>query len=291
MAFVLPIIAAVGTVGSAMTALGAGATVAAGIGAAVSTVGGFLSVAGGVLAGVGALTGKKDLIKLGGLFSLGSAAAGALGVGGASTGIGGAAGATEGGAAIAGDGLQASQMTEGIKGFGDTAALKEGAANYSLGSGGSGQGLLMQKAQQFATQAAQPTSLVADAGGLTAGTGGGSLAGVQAPGLTPTVSAPTDYTLASAVQGAKPLPASAAGITQNDLQSVLSKGWQRAQEMLKNTGQFVKENKELAMIGGQALSSMYGPQAEQFDYQRSIMDRINRNLNSPVRLGNVTPGG
>lgn len=279
MAFVLPIIAAVGTVSAA-----------GGVVAAMSTVGGFLSVAGGVLAGVGALTGKKDLIKLGGLFSLGSAAAGALGVGGASTGIGGAAEAATEGASIAGDGLQASQMTEGIKGFGDTAALKEGAVNYSLGSGGSGQGLLMQKAQQFATQAAQPTSLVADAGGLTAGTGGGSLAGVQAPGLTPTtVSAPTDYTLASAVQGAKPLPASAAGITQNDLQSVLSKGWQRAQEMLKNTGQFVKDNKELAMIGGQALSSMYGPQAEQFDYQRSLMEQARRNLNSPIRLS--TQGG
>lgn len=282
MAFVLPIIAAVGTVSAA-----------GGVVAAMSTVGGFLSVAGGVLAGVGALTGKKDLVKLGGLFSLGSAAAGALGVGGASTGIGGAAGATEGGAAVAGEGLQAGQMTEGIKGFGDTAALKEGAANYSLGGGGgSGQGLMMQKAQQFATQAAQPSSLVADASGLSAAGsgGGGSLAGVQAPGLTPTVSAPTDYTLASAVQGAKPLPASAAGITQNDLQSVLSKGWQRAQEMLKNTGQFVKDNKELAMIGGQALTSMYGPQAEQMSYQRSIMDRINRNLNSPVRLG-ITPGG
>jgi len=271
MAFVLPIVSAISTL-----------TAAGSIAGALSTVGGFLSVAGGVLAGVGALTGKKDLVKLGALFTLGSAASGALGFGEASTGIGAAAdtagsglqGAADAvqGATATGEGLQASTMVDSVKGFGDTAAFKA-PVDYGLTSAtNNGGGLMMQKAQQLAQSAAQPSSLAAAAGGPV----GGAVA-------------PADYGLSSLTQAAKPLPASAAGITQTDLQSVLNKGWQRAQDMLKNTGQFIKDNKELAQIGGQALSSMYGPQAEQFDYQRSLMEQARRNLNSPIRLS--TQGG
>lgn len=280
MAFVLPIISAVSTVAAAGS-----------VAAAVSTVGGFLSVAGGVLAGVGALTGKKDLVKLGGLFSLGSAVSGSLGFGGTSTGIGGAAEAASGAAETAGQGMQLtggaaeglkpSIMSEGIKGFGDSAAMRP--VDYSLGASSAaapagGQGLM---AQGLAQAAAQPSSLVQQAGAMTA----------QAPVGGAVTQPAADYSLATGVGGAKPLPAAAAGITQSDINSVLAKGWERAQAMLKNTGQFIKDNKELAQIGGTALANMYGPQAEQMDYQRSLMDQVRRNLNSPVRLGMTTPGG
>ncbi len=145
---------------------------------------------------------------------------------------------------------------------------------------------MFQKAQQLAQQAAQPSSLVSSAGALTQGASQGA---APMAGLSPTVPAAADYSLASAVQGAKPLPAAAGTVTQSDIASVLEKGWQRAQAALKNTGQFIKDNKELALIGGQALTNMYGPQAEQMDYQRSLMEQARRNLNSPIRLS--TQGG
>jgi hypothetical protein len=74
---------------------------------ATSGVAGFLSVAGGVLSGIGALTGKKDLMKIGGLMALGGGLMSALG--GASS---AAAGAVEEAGALGSGGGASAATTE-----------------------------------------------------------------------------------------------------------------------------------------------------------------------------------
>lgn len=63
------------------------------------------------------------------------------------------------------------------------------------------------------------------------------------------------------------------------------------QDVLSKTNGFLKDNKELVKIGGSILESVYGPQAEQMDFQRSEFERRRRNMNSPIRLGNIGMGG
>ena len=64
MAVALPVIASFYAAGTAVAAAGT-------LAAAMGTVSGFLSIAGAALTGIGALTGEKDLQKIGGLMSLG----------------------------------------------------------------------------------------------------------------------------------------------------------------------------------------------------------------------------
>lgn len=262
MAVILPVIAAIGTVSAA-----------GGVVAAMSTVGGFLTVAGGALAGIGAITGNKKLQKFGSILSLGGGAAAALGYGAtgaaasgtAGSGLQGTAGGVSeaAGTAVAGEGgLTASQMTDSVTGIGDSAAMKP--VNYSLGSASpqaAEGGLMWQKSAALAAN--QAPAAVGQIGGAMP---------------------QSNYSMGTIASGSSKLADVASGMTSNDLSSILSRGWDRTQQALKGVGQFVKDNKELVQIGGSALAEMYGPQAEQFDYQKSLMEQAKRNINTPIRL-------
>jgi hypothetical protein len=54
-------------------------------------------------------------------------------------------------------------------------------------------------------------------------------------------------------------------------------------------GNWVKQNPQASNLMFKALEGMYGPQAEQMDYERGLLERARRNVNSPVRLQYQTP--
>jgi hypothetical protein len=73
--------------------------------------------------------------------------------------------------------------------------------------------------------------------------------------------------------------------------SDLSSWWDKAMNAGKDVAKFAKDNPALLKIGGEMLTSMYGPQAEALDYQKSLMERARRNINAPVVLKYTPPGG
>ena len=80
------------------------------------------------------------------------------------------------------------------------------------------------------------------------------------------------------------LETGASQTTQADISAYLAKAWDRAQQGLSGLGKFAKENKELVQVGGMALNSAFGPEAEKLSYQKSLMERARRNLNNPIKL-------
>lgn len=281
MAVVLPIIQAF----SAVSAAG-------GLAAAMSTVTGFLSVAGGVLAGVGAITGEKDIARLGGLMSLGSALGGAFG--GASA----AGGAAETAGAAAGEGLKVSQSAMDV-----TQAATNASAAPTIGTIGdfgeaaqaaAGNGLVAPGAEGAWWQQAP----VGQAGerSLLSRVASGDIGGLNDPGLA------TRIGMGSPI--ADPVAQAGRSMSSSQLQSLLGTTADKAARLagqagavgteapglLARAGGFIKNNKELVSLGGGILQSMYGPQAEQVDMQKSILARRQRNMNSQIRLGPIVPG-
>lgn len=263
MAFVVPLVAAFST--GAVAAAGGLAAFATG------TLGGFLTVAGAVLGGVGAITGSKDLSKLGGLMALG---------GGLATAFGSAASATEAGATAgldgASEGLTAADAAREAATFAEKAAANAGTLGESVAS-------LAPQTLDLAqvADASQLSSFAADPGvgnaadslysrALTMPGGGSQPLGMP----TPEGALGGGGVMSVDVQHA--LQPYANNLTAKDVTSF----WDRA----KKIGQFVKNNKELVQIGGQMLGSMYGPEAEALDWQKSIYARRHKNLNSPVLL-------
>lgn len=224
------------------------------IAAAVSTIGGFLSVAGGIVSGLGLLTGDKGLQKFGGLLSLGS------GIANMASAAGGAAGAStvaeQGVAGTAADALQAGA---------DTASLAERVG--SLAPPGSELGAL------DAASAAQTAQTVADTGSLLepgAQAFGGSMGG-------------TTQSL---------LERAAAGLTQGDLQAAANVAksdaapslFDQAMGGLNKAGQWIEQNPNTTKLLSGAAEGMWGPEAEAMDFRKSIYQRAQQNLNSPIRL-------
>ena len=67
-------------------------------------------------------------------------------------------------------------------------------------------------------------------------------------------------------------------------QSDLASWWDKVKSGAGAVGKFIADNPSLVKIGGEMLTSMYGPQAEQFDLQKSLIERAQRNLNTPIPL-------
>jgi hypothetical protein len=227
-------------------------------------------VAGGVLTGVGALTGKKDLMKAGSILSLAGGIGGAIAKSAAAAGS--AAGASGAGAASgAGGAAAASGTADALFGAGTQAAgpgldfagaLAAGDAAAATGSMGSSFG-------------AAAGDALSSAGGNVLG--GGMVLGGAAPST---------------------LQQAASGLTPTDIGGFLKKAASKAGDGLEKFAPWVKENKELVDIGSRVVSSMYGPEAEmadlqreRMDYQKGLMDRAYRNTNSPVKLYNHGRGG
>ena len=277
MAVLLPALISIGT-GAFGVAAGAIAAGTAGFAA-------YATVAGTLLTGIGALTGSKDMLKLGGILSLGAGVSGAFG--------GGAAG--------------------GAAASGGTSAGAVDAASLGMDGAAADASFLADSSSQIATGANSTFKAAAatDFGGqintgLEAGKSAAMQPGLAGPGLAQTANEVPGSIMTRAAdqqlgyggaQGSASAPAAvdtggaggimstaAKGLTQSDISAYLSKAWQDAQNGLRGIGEFAKGNKELVQMGQMALQSAYGPEAEKLDYKKSIMERTRRNLNSPVKL-------
>ncbi len=243
----------------------------------MGTLSGFLSIAGAALTTIGAVTGEKDLLKVGGLMSLGGGIGTALG--GASAGASAASGAGE---VLSGGGALGTNVTP---------SLLDG-AGVAFDAGG---GLLeTAAADAIAQTAAQTGSLMVDGAGSILGSASDALGSSsiwdRVKGAVSSQDAPTPGVVQSSVD---PLSqrAAQAGLDQNSLQGYLKSGMDKAGSALGKTADFMSKNKELVNMGGSVLESMYGPEAEMIDWKKSIYNRQMRNLNRPVKLGILGGGG
>lgn len=277
MAAAIPVIASFVAAGEAIAVAGSLG------GALLGSVSGFLSVAGAALTGIGALTGKKDLLKLGGFMALGGGLANMSGLSGAAEGAASSAWDASGSAA----GSDAAQLgkyaQQPATAAADTAAATA-TAPMSAATEAMYQPSLSELAQKYGRpDAAQGSGYMnpADADQALAQKSLQQRA-LESRGAPVQATAPLDPLTA----GADRVAQGAQGMTSNQLNSYLQSAWDKTGQALGNIGKVVKDNKELAMIGGNVLSSMYGPQAEALDWNKSLMARRTRNLNNPVRLGN-----
>lgn len=262
----------------------AAGSLAAGVGAVVGTMagslGGFLTMAGGMMAGLGTLTGDKSLTKFGSILTLtggiGSLAAPSVfGASGSAAGAGGEA------AQSASEAASASSVTEPVAqsvapqaGIGKVAELNPLGQTHVAGltpdptNASLFERLGLTGGDQTMATLANQSASVAPGGGIM----DKALAGQSVVSTNPLDPTMGGTTIAGYQMPTDPLAAGARSMTMKDVAA------------------FLKENKELVSLGGNMLASMYGPQAEALDFQKSLYERRRRNLNNPVRLG-IVPGG
>lgn len=263
----------------------AAGSLAAGVGAVMGamagSLGGFLTMAGGMMAGIGTLAGDKDLTKFGSVLTL------AGGIGNlAAPSLFGKTGAA------ASAGAEAAQSTsEAASSVAEPAAQS---ANSSAALGKVSElNPLGQAAPAIGPGAPNP-----------AGMGEFNMPDLDAGGslwqraVNPTVGNPLGEMSLGNPLGATAGDLASAASTSNTLAAgynmpaLATDPLQQAASSLtmQDVTNFLKNNKELVNLGGNALASMFGPQAEAIDFQKSLYERRRRNLNSPVRLG-IVPGG
>lgn len=261
MAVALPIIGAFEAVAAAGS-----------IAAAMSTVGGFLAVAGGVLTGVGILANDKGLKNFGALMSLGGGIAN-LATGASSAGEAASSAWDDAASAAQSDAAQFGKYaTEGATNVANAPAL-----GTTLGA---------------PSVPTAPTGLEAPAMGAESGGLSLTQRAAERAATTPAATAgDIGSSLTRAAQPLDPVAKAAAGMDSSTMQSILGNLWDKTKAIAGGAGQFVKDNKDLISI----IGSAYGPEAEkmnllnsQFDAQQSLLARRLRNLNSPIRLGQVS---
>lgn len=292
MAAAIPVIASFGAAASAVSAAG-------GIAAAMGTVSGFLSVAGAALTGIGALTGKKDLLKVGGLMSLGGGLGNLFGSAAQQTAM-----------QTAQEGFRASELGANAA----TNAAAEAATGLAGASPASGLDQAMGAAQKAGNAFEYPDAFGQAAQGDTGAFGSifDKAAANQAGGLDPAATGvtppgtaqPSVYDVGATRAGGNPagmpsgvtingqvmsiddpLQAAAQGMDSATVDALKRRAAQKTGMLsLDNIGATVKNNKELFSLVGGALNSMYGPQADALQYQKSIMARRLQNMNNPVAL-------
>lgn len=178
-----------------------------------------------------------------------------------------------------------------------TAAGNAGASSLQTATQAAGSNLAAN-GTEAAGLAAQSEAASQSANQLALTQQGAGLQGVSEPKLfetalnlqNPGMVGPSTYDFS-----ANPLQTQAtnAGLTSSDVVAGLKTGASKAGSAISGVGQFLKDNKELVSMGGTALASMYGPEAEKADllksqdaFNRSIYNRRMANLNSPVSLYN-----
>lgn len=289
MAVVLPIVAA-------FTAVAEAGGVVAALTAGFAS---FTAVAGGVLAGVGLLTGNKSLQKLGGYLSLAS------GVANLASGIAeGAAGAADSassaweasGSAAGSDAAQFGKYATDASSAVEGAASGAAAAGDSLAqAGGSLADASLQAMPQSLDGALAAPQQATDIGGsgvlesLSGADNSMNLveqARLARASIDPTTMGAQDAALAQSGGVPSVITEGASQIKGADhLQQLMDK----LKSGVSGAGQVLKNNKELAMLGGMALQSVFDPQRDALAYQRNLMERRRANLNNPIRL--TTNGG
>lgn len=314
-------------------ASGALATVAAGAALTAATAGAYLAVAGAALSTMGALTGKRDLMKVGGILSLGAGIANWANAANAGTDAA-ASGAWD--AADSAAGSDAAQFSKYAQPASETGTATQQVIDEAAKAGA--QQVVEDAAQTAAANEAGSFDTTAvDAAPLNTGSpidpnagidypsgevfgeqGGRSLwdvgqANAQAPqGATPFGMPTTSDLIAQSAQGmttdqiagltqrATPIPTAVNGTPagqQLRLGNMGTAGNTTVPQIkigetagdsimgrINSLGQHVKQNKELYQVGGQMLQGMFGPEAEQMDWQKSLYERRRRNLNNPVRM-------
>lgn len=263
----IPVIAAFAAAAPAVGAIAAGT---AGLAA-------YATVAGAVLTGVGALTGKKDLMKVGSVLSIGGGLANAFGsmgdMGIGSTGQGGmGAQAIE---AAASNGLAdvAAPLAEAAGSAGSAVSQIPEIGMGGVTSAGAAQDAATGVANAQATTA--PTTL-ADMAARNAGQAPAA-GGMTGEFATQTTTTPPPVDASRIGEYAK-------GISLGDIAK-----W--AGRAGSGVADFMQKNPALMKVGGEMLSSMYGPQAEKLDWEKSLYERSRRNLNSPIAMSYTPTGG
>lgn len=260
MAVVVPLVASFASVAGGVAALGAATT-------AIGTFAAYASIAGGVLMGVGAVTGKKDLMKVGGILGLAGGIGSALSSGAGEAAVTGVAeSASEDAAAnLAGSAAESSAGAVGAEG---SAAFMGPPSDLSGSFVGPSADLSVPLSQRAAEVATTP------AGTGAAGESLADKAVMQAADVNP-----LDQRLAAGTARTPGVPdavtRAANGLTQQDLQAF----W----EKLKGAGEWLNKNPALLTVGGEMVKGMQ--QADQLDYQRALIDRARANLNNPIKLG------
>ena len=261
---VVSAVAAVWTGGASLAAMSASG--AWSVGSAISA---GAMVAGGVMSGVGAVTGNKKLMKIGGVLSLaggiGTMMTGGIGGAGAAAETGGTAAspvATET-TSVAGETLssnigdafgQTTTATAQPVGMADStlavdatgASTGSTATGYDLGSG---------------VAAPKPTPTI-DAG-----------SGLQAAGGTNTIPAPLDVSSPMA-----PTPSAGGGILGDTLSKV--------GDAASGAGKFFKDNKELVEIGGKMLMGATDPERELTGAKQALYDAQTTATNATANATN-----
>lgn len=240
----------------------------------------YAMVAGAVLSTAGALTGNKDLSRIGAFIGL---------AGGISSLASGAAGAASGAEAVSGMDLAA-----------DAAA---GTANNVVTAGeavGAAQGLgevanaaipgtaATPGAMPPTTAVAPPDPTAAIAPTTTAPST--SLADIAAKGAAPPTTPADAMTSYQALenQAASPLAQKAANYSASDLSSWWDKAMAAGKDVGKGVGDWAQKNPLMAStlvnVGGKMIAAINDPQAEALEYQRSLMEQARRNINTPIPL-------
>lgn len=281
MPMVIPMVAAFAAGAAGVAAVATATTV-------LGTIAAYATIAGAVMTGVGALTGSKDLMKIGAVLSIGGGLTGlAAGAGEAAAG----AGASDyvNGADLASDaaakGTQAATVAAAPEAVAPTTSV-----DYVNGADMASDAATAPQAGAVPTM--QPTSLAAkaaDTGAKTPmldGSGAGST-GIKLPdpsAVNPNgFGKPVDYSAPPVDR----IAATAGRTTTQDLTS----WYEKAKAAGGAVAQFIEKNPALVKVGGDMLSSMYGPAAEKFDYEKGLMERARAALNNPVQLKYMKPGG
>ena len=245
----------------------------------------FASIAGAMMVAGGTLMGDKDLTKIGAIIGV---------VGGISGFASGASSASNiDSAAKAGDYVNAADAASDAVTAGNAAATSSPVTGDAMGAvADTGSTNMFNGAEKMepppnygstiAEQAAAANT--APATNTTSLADMAAKSGLAAPDAGTTGLTPAQANYAQLEQTTQlpttPLEKAASGYSSSDLEA----WWQKAKTAGKDVGKFVEDNKTLVKIGGDMLGSMYGPQAEALDYQKSLMERARRNINAPVVL-------
>lgn len=263
---------------------------------AVAGFAAFATIAGAMLVAGGTLMGDKDLVKIGAIVGV---------VGGISGFASGASGAANiDSAATAGDYVNAADAASDAATAGNVAstggavtgttgaAVDAGSTNMFAGADTAAPPpsygtTIAERAAAASTAPATTPATVAEMAaksGLAApdaGTAGMTPAQANYNQLEQTTQLPATQVPTTGLEKA------ASNYNSTDLEA----WWQKAKTAGRDVGKFVEDNKTLVKIGGDMLGSMYGPQAEALDYQKSLMERARRNINAPVVLKYQQQGG
>lgn len=283
MAVIIPLLAVYGGV-TAGVAMAAGAAV---------TFAGAMAVAGGMAAGLGLIGNDKDFQRLGSTLGM----------------IGSAAGAMQG-AAAAGEASQAYGIADGTVDAAESAKFaRQGAAAAETGQVGADLGNIAQAGADIgdfspnlggSAPGGAPQTVAGSSQSIANGLTGGGQESLAQQFQTGPTQAVDSQGLSYQAGRDSALKEAAGSMTQNDIAAPLQRGidkasslmgqaWDGAGKMLDGAGKWVQKNPNAAAMVFNTVGNAYGPEAEALDYRKSIMERANRNANSPIRMRYQTP--